>query len=54
MRVEHAHAALALNTWTGTQLVAREKLGWDGPTWERWCVKLLTDALLGGGEPASV
>jgi AcrR family transcriptional regulator len=54
MRVEDAHAALALNTWTATQLLARERFGWDGPTWERWCVKLLTDALLGGGVPASL
>jgi AcrR family transcriptional regulator len=52
--MEDAHAALALTTWSGTQLLARERFGWDGPTWERWCVKLLTDGLLGGGEPASL
>jgi AcrR family transcriptional regulator len=52
--VESAHAALSVTTWHATQFLARESFGWDGPTWERWCVKLLTDALLGGGEPASL
>ena len=52
--VEDAHATLALSTWAPTQFLARERFGWDGPTWERWCVKLLTDALLDGGEPARV
>jgi hypothetical protein len=33
--MEDAHAALALTTWCATQLLARERLGWDGPRWER-------------------
>jgi AcrR family transcriptional regulator len=52
--VESAHAALSLITWVPAQLLAQQTFGWDGPTWERWCVRLLTTALLGGGEPASL
>jgi AcrR family transcriptional regulator len=52
--VESAHAALSLTTWANAELLARQTFGWDGPTWERWCVRLLTNALLGGGEPASL
>jgi AcrR family transcriptional regulator len=54
LSVEDAHAAMALTTWAGTELLARDMFGWDGPTWERWCVRFLTDALLGGGEPATL
>jgi hypothetical protein len=51
LTLDDVDAALALTTWSGQQLQARNGLGWSGPTWERWCVKFLTDALLGGGEP---
>jgi AcrR family transcriptional regulator len=54
LSVEDAHAELVVTTWATTELLARESFGWDGPTWERWCVRFLTDALLGGGEPASL
>lgn len=52
LTVEEVHASIALTTWSTSQLQARDGLGWDGPTWERWCVRFLTDALLGGGEVA--
>jgi hypothetical protein len=51
LTLDDVDAALALTTWSGQQFQARNGLGWSGPTWERWCVKFLTDALLGGGEP---
>jgi AcrR family transcriptional regulator len=54
LSLEDVHAELAVTTWATTEFLARETFGWDGPTWERWCVKFLTDALLGGGEPASL
>ena len=57
LSVEDVHASFVLNTWASTQLLARERFGWDGPTWERWCVRFLTEALIGGEpvylEPAS-
>ena len=51
LTLDDVDAALALTTWSGQAFQARNGLGWSGPTWERWCVKFLTDALLGGGEP---
>jgi AcrR family transcriptional regulator len=51
LTLDDVDAALALTTWSGQLIQARKGLGWSGPTWERWCVKFLTDALLGGGEP---
>ena len=54
LTVEDVHAALSLTTWAPTQLQARNALGWTGPQWERWCVTLLTNALLGGGDPAAL
>jgi len=46
-------ATFSMTTWASAQLLARERLGWDGPRWERWCVGFLTDALLVDVEPAS-
>jgi AcrR family transcriptional regulator len=51
LTLDDVHATIALTTWSGQQFQARNGLGWTGPMWERWCVRLLTDALLGGGEP---
>jgi AcrR family transcriptional regulator len=51
LTLDDVHATIALTTWSGQQFQARSGLGWSGPTWEGWCVKFLTDALLGGGEP---
>jgi AcrR family transcriptional regulator len=47
LTLDGVDAALALTTWNGQQFQARNGLGWSGPTWERWCVKFFTDALLG-------
>jgi len=52
LTVEDVHAAIALTTWAATQLQARDGLGWDGPTWERWAVKFLTNAILDSDEPS--
>jgi AcrR family transcriptional regulator len=52
LTLEDVHASLSLPTWAVPHLHAREALGWDGPTWERWCVTLLTNALLVDAEPA--
>jgi hypothetical protein len=52
LTLEDVHASLSLPTWAVSHLHARETLGWDGPTWERWCVALLTHALLVDAEPA--
>jgi AcrR family transcriptional regulator len=52
LTLEDVHATLSLPTWAVPHLQAREALGWDGPTWERWCVTLLTHALLVDAEPA--
>jgi hypothetical protein len=52
LTLEDVHASLSLPTWAVSHLHARETLGWDGPTWERWCVTLLTKALLVDAEPA--
>jgi AcrR family transcriptional regulator len=54
LTLEDVQGAFALNTWAMTQLHARDGLGWDGPRWERWCVRFLTDAILGGGDPAVI
>jgi AcrR family transcriptional regulator len=54
LTLDDVHATIALTTWSAQQFQARNGLGWSGPTWERWCVKLLTDALLGGGEPVEL
>jgi AcrR family transcriptional regulator len=54
LALEDVHAAFALNTWAATQMDARDRLGWDGPRWERWCVRFLTYALLGEGDPAVI
>lgn len=54
LALEDVYAAFALTTWAAPQLQARNGLGWDGPTWERWCVRFLTDAVLGGGEPVTL
>jgi AcrR family transcriptional regulator len=54
LTLEDVHGAFALNTWATTQMHARDGLGWDGPRWERWCVKFLTDAILGEGDPAVI
>ncbi len=48
LTLDDVHAAFSMTTWASTQLLARQRLGWDGPRWERWCVRFLTDALLGG------
>jgi AcrR family transcriptional regulator len=50
LTLDDVDAALALTTWSGQQFQAHNGLGWSGQTWERWCVKFLTYALL-GGEP---
>jgi AcrR family transcriptional regulator len=52
LTLDDVHASISLTTWSAQQFQARNGLGWTGLTWERWCVKFLTDALLGGGEPA--
>jgi AcrR family transcriptional regulator len=54
LTLEDVHAAFALNTWATTQMLARDALGWDGPRWERWCVRFLTDAILGEGPYAVI
>ena len=54
LTLEDVYGAFALNTWATTQMYARDRLGWDGPRWERWCVRFLTDALLGEGDPAVI
>jgi AcrR family transcriptional regulator len=54
LTLEDVHGAFALNTWATTQMHARDGLGWDGPRWERWCVRFLTDAILGEGDPAVI
>jgi AcrR family transcriptional regulator len=52
LTLEDVHATLSLPTWAVPHLQAREAFGWDGPTWERWCVTLLTNALLVDAQPA--
>jgi AcrR family transcriptional regulator len=52
LTLEDVHATLSLPTWAVPHLQAREAFGWDGPTWEHWCVTLLTNALLVDAEPA--
>lgn len=52
LTLEHVHATLSLPTWAVPHMHAREAFGWDGPTWEHWCVTLLTNALLVDAEPA--
>lgn len=51
--LESAHAAIAVLTWHATQLQVRNAFGWNDQRREVWTVKVLTDALLGGGPPPS-
>lgn len=52
LTLEDVHATISLPTWAVPHLQAREAFGWDGPTWEHWCVTLLTNALLVDAQPA--
>lgn len=53
LTLEDVHGSLALTTWAGVQLQARRGLGWDDRKFERWCCRLLINALLEDGSQAS-